>query len=90
MKRPKPISPFKTLEEEAEYWDTHSVVDDWDESRMVKLIYKPEPKKAVIHVKVGEGLKEKIEQVAKTKDISVSSLIRMWAVEKLRQLSLGV
>jgi hypothetical protein len=87
MKRPKPIPPFKTLEEEAEYWDTHSLVDDWDENKMVKLVYKPEPKKAVIHVKVAKNLKEKIEQVAKDKDISVSSLIRMWTVEKLKQLS---
>lgn len=87
MKRPKPIPPFKTLEEEAEYWDTHSLVNDWDENKMIKLVYKPEPKKAVIHVKVAKNLKEKIEQVAKDKDISVSSLIRMWTVEKLKQLS---
>ena len=24
----KPIHPFKTLDEEAEYWDTHSIVDE--------------------------------------------------------------
>lgn len=23
MKKPKPIKPFKTLEEEAKFWDTH-------------------------------------------------------------------
>ena len=23
MKRPKPIKPFKSLEEEAHFWDTH-------------------------------------------------------------------
>lgn len=38
--------------EEAEFWDTHSFADYWDETKMVKLVYKPEPKKAVIHVKV--------------------------------------
>ena len=89
MTRPEPISPFKTLEEEAEYWNTHSVADNWDESKMVNLIYEPEPKKAVIHVKVAENLKKKIEWVAKSKDISVSSLIRMWTVEKLKQLPAG-
>lgn len=77
MKRPTSVPIFKTPEEEAEYWDKH---------RKAKLVYKPKPKKAVIHVKVGEGLKEKIERVAKAKEISVSSLIRMVIVEKLRQL----
>lgn len=24
----KPMPPFKTLDEEAEYWDTHSILDD--------------------------------------------------------------
>ena len=84
MKTPKPIPTFKTYKEEAEFWDTHSFADYWDESRMVEFV-EPSPKKAVIHVKMAENLKEKIEQVAKTKDISVSSLIRMWTVEKLRQ-----
>jgi hypothetical protein len=82
---PKPIPTFKTYKEEAEFWDTHSFADYWDESRMVKAVYKPGPKKAVVHVKMAESLKEEIEQVAKAKDISVSSLLRMWAVEKLRQ-----
>ncbi len=27
----KPIHPFKTLDEEAEYWDTHSIVGDISE-----------------------------------------------------------
>jgi hypothetical protein len=31
----KPIAPFKTLEEEANYWDTHSPVDDMDENTPV-------------------------------------------------------
>lgn len=88
MKNPNPIPKFKTIEEEATFWDTHSFADYWDAKKMVKLNYELEPKKSVIHIKVGEGLKEKIERVARTKDISVSALIRMWTVENLRHLSI--
>ncbi len=85
MKIPRPIPAFKTYKEEAEFWDTHDFMDYWDENRMVEFVDKPSPKKAVIHVKMAEKLKHKIKQIAKTKDISVSSLIRMWTVEKLQQ-----
>jgi hypothetical protein len=85
--KPKKIPKFKSIQEEAEFWDTHSFADYEHEFKPVKLIYKPEPKEAVIHVKVAKKLKEKIEQVARDKDITVSSLIHMWTVEKLKQLS---
>jgi hypothetical protein len=87
MMKPSRIPSFKTIQEEAEFWDTHSITEFLDELEPVNLVYTPEPKKAVVHVKMAETLKEKIEQVAKAKDISVSSLIRMWTVEKLRQAS---
>ena len=31
----KPIAPFETIEEEAEFWDSHSAVDEIDEGTMV-------------------------------------------------------
>lgn len=33
----QPMPPFKTLGEEAEYWDTHSLVDEMDEHTNVAL-----------------------------------------------------
>jgi hypothetical protein len=32
-----PMPPFTTLEEEAEYWDTHSPVDELDEHTVVAV-----------------------------------------------------
>jgi len=31
----RPIKPFKTIAEEAEYWDTHSILDDINEGTTV-------------------------------------------------------
>ncbi|MBI3976902.1 MAG: hypothetical protein HY331_01835 [Chloroflexi bacterium] len=31
----KPIPPFETVEEEAEFWDSHSAVDEIDEGTLV-------------------------------------------------------
>jgi hypothetical protein len=83
----KKIPKFKSLEEEAAFWDTHSFADYWDEGKMIDLDFSPGPKRAVIHVKVAKSLKDRIEEISKAKHISVSSLIRMWTVEKLKQLS---
>jgi hypothetical protein len=33
----KPMPPFKTLEEEAEYWDTHSPFDDRASRRLLQF-----------------------------------------------------
>lgn len=31
----QPIKPFQTIDEEAEYWDTHSILDDINEGTAV-------------------------------------------------------
>ena len=87
MKKPKPIPTFKTLAEEAEFWNTHSFADYWDKTSRVNLIYEPEPKKVVVHIKLSESLKKQIERIARAKDTSMSSLLRMWTVEKLNQFT---
>jgi len=33
----RPIKPFKTIAEEAEYWDIHSILDDINEGTTVGL-----------------------------------------------------
>ena len=37
-------------------------------------------------VRIAPSLKEEVEKVARSYDISTSSLVRMWIVDKLRSL----
>ena len=85
MKRPKPIKPFKSLDEEAEFWDTH------DTSKLFKnpktplsklLLIKPE-KDVVMTIRVQKTVKDKIEEVAQSKGINSTTLSRMWLIERL-------
>ena len=41
MKKKKvdPIPKFKNYKEEAEFWDTHSLADYWDEWKDVDLVF---------------------------------------------------
>lgn len=85
MKRPKPIKPFKTLDEEANFWDTH------DLSKIIKNPKTPlsellslEPKKDVVMtVRVQKAVKEKIENIARIKGVNSTTLSRMWLIDRL-------
>ena len=97
MKKPfkfKPIPPFTSYEEEAEFWDTHSVTDFWDKGKIVNVVYKPERKKtkrsrrkhdAVIHVKISSKMKHILDQKAKAQASTISALLRLWVSQKLAE-----
>lgn len=79
----KPIPPFKTLEEEAKFWDTHSAVDEINEGTTVgfhrankthTITIRFEPKKL-------QSLREKADRMG----VGPTTLARMWITEKLSQ-----
>lgn len=84
MKKISKIPNFKSIEEEARFWDTHNITDYWDEMEEVDLIFVKEPKKEdLITIRVQSQLKDRLEKVAKRQGLSLSSLARMWIIEKL-------
>jgi predicted transcriptional regulator len=85
MKRPKPIKPFKTLDEEANFWDTHDlskIIRDPKTPLSELLSLKPE-KDVVMTVRVQKVVKEKIEKMARIKGVNSTTLSRMWLIERL-------
>lgn len=87
MKRPKPIKPFKTLDEEAHFWDTHdfSAVFDRPNTPLSRLPRIKEDKGEVMTIRVEKSLKKAIEKVARTKGINPTTMSRMWIVEGLKK-----
>lgn len=78
------IPKFKSLEEEARFWDTHSFADYWDEFEDVDLVVElHKPKEETLVVRLQKDMKERLERIAKTKGLNISSLARMWLTEKL-------
>lgn len=87
MKRKKnnKIPKFKTIEEEAKFWDTHSFADYWDELEDVDLVVElHKPKEKTLVLRMQKNVKNRLAQIAKQKGVNVSALARMWIMERLR------
>ncbi len=67
----KPIPPFKSYEEEANFWDSHTVLKDWTEAEIIAELEKDKKKEEIIHVKVEPALKEAISRKAKKESRTV-------------------
>jgi hypothetical protein len=89
MSKQSKIPIFKSYEEEAEFWDTHSVTEFLDELRPVTVTFKPARKKAekdaVIHIKVSSKIKRLLDQKAKAQASTISALLRLWVNQKLTE-----
>lgn len=89
--RPDPILPFKTLDDEAEFWDTH----DWSplfknsKTPLAALPLLESEKEEVMTVRLQRSVKKQIEQIARKMGINASTLSRMWLIEKLSNISVS-
>ncbi len=83
-----PIPEFETLEEIAEFWDTHSTADYDDVTHEVQF-----------EINLGEGteseqtvallpeLSKTIQAVARMRGVSIETLVNVWLTEKVLDLS---
>lgn len=82
--RKSKIPRFKNFEEEAEFWDTHSVADFLDELEEVELKVKGPLKHAFLVSMDGKSLTELLA-VAKSKNTDFITLAQTWIMERLAQ-----
>jgi len=80
----KPIPPFKTLEEEADFWDTHSAVDEINEGTTVGFHHAN--KTQTITIRFEPEKLQKLRYQADKKGMGPTTLARMWIMEKLSHL----
>lgn len=88
MDASKKIDPipesFASLEEAAEFWDTHSVADYWDEMEEVEIEVSIPRRKRVA---LASGIAKQIDTVAQREGISVETLVNLWLAERLQTVS---
>lgn len=85
MKKLKKIPVFKSIAEEAEFWDTHDITEYLSEMKHVDIEFAPrQPKEETIVIRVHAGLKRRLEQVAQQQGLALSTLIRTWFIERVR------
>lgn len=72
-------------EEEVAWWDTHDLSDYMDEMKDVKIVFElDKPRDETLIVRVQKEFKDTLEKFARSKGLNVSSLARMWLMEKLQ------
>jgi hypothetical protein len=79
------LPKFKTIEEEAKFWDTHSFTDFADNYKEMKADRVADKKDSVITVKMPSSTKKALEIVAKKSHMAPSTLIRVWTSERLAE-----
>jgi hypothetical protein len=70
---------FASFDEAAEFWDTHSVADYWDQTREVKDVTINLVRR---HFRVEAELAQKIDQIARRRGVSAETLVNLWLREK--------
>ena len=87
MKTKSKIPVFKNYQEEAKFWDTHSITDFMDELKPIKITFKlKSPKEDSVVIRLQKPLKRRLEEVAANQGLSMSTMIRMWMVDRLRTI----
>lgn len=78
----KPMKPFKTLEEEANFWDKHDAVDVLGKD--IKIGFHRAHKTSTLTIRFESDDIQKLQQLAYNQGIGPTTLARMWIKEKLQ------
>lgn len=77
------IPNFKTIQEEAEFWDSHDTIDYADEFRPTKVEFAKNLSEAIT-IRFDPKVLQQIRTEANKKGIGPTTLIRMWVMERVR------
>ncbi|MBC8233911.1 hypothetical protein H8E77_30550 [bacterium] len=72
--------PGASIEEIAEFWDTHSLADYWDDTKEVE--FEVDITKEPRWIELDEEVAKKVYGIAKQNNISVQILVNSWIKEK--------
>lgn len=75
-----PIPEFESIEQIADFWDTHSTADYDDLTHEVQFAVSP-PEKEPVHLI--PALSHRLAQLARRQGVSVETLVNVWLTEKL-------
>jgi len=82
------IPHFQSIEEETEFWDTHSTTEFEDEFTPVTdvgFVIRRAPATKALTVRVDEQTFRRLAEQANRQGIGPSTLVRMWIGEHLRR-----
>lgn len=78
------ISQARTLEEMAEFWDTHSLADYDDKTYEVEMTFDPAARRT--YVGIDPEILEDLRRIARQRRVSVQTLVNVWLTQRIEQL----
>jgi hypothetical protein len=79
--QPTSLSKATSLTEIAEFWDTHSLADYWDQTTAVQFEVKAPHR---YHVTIDPEVYTQVAESARKRGILPETLVNLWLVEKLQ------
>ncbi len=79
----KPIRPFESVQEEAEFWDTHSAVDEIDRGSLVGFHHARKTGSLTIRFQPEDI--QRLREEANQQGIGPTTLVRMWVLDQLKK-----
>lgn len=80
------IPVFKSDEEEAEFWDTHSPLDFLEEPD-AKLVKVKAPKDRMVVIRLDSGTRQKLEKLAAEHNVGPSTFVRLILMSALKEMA---
>ena len=77
------IPEFSSREEEARFFETHSIANYLDEFKPVEARFAKNLSEG-LHIRLDHGTVMKLRQEAKEKGIGPTTLVRMWIIDQLK------
>jgi predicted DNA binding CopG/RHH family protein len=79
------IPIFATEEEEAKFWDNHSLDEFNEELKLAEDVKFVKTRKKLVSVRLDSQQIDLLKKIATEKSIGYLTLIRMWIMEKLKE-----
>lgn len=86
MTKVRRIPRFRSIAEEARFWDTHDVTDYLPQMKEAKVSFDPSaPKEEILTIRIQSELKKRLEKMAKAYGVNLSTLARIWFIDKVKE-----
>ncbi|NUO83512.1 hypothetical protein HUU05_25850 [candidate division KSB1 bacterium] len=85
MNDAKQIPDFKSYQEAAEFWDTHSLADYWDQTEPAEFEVANQVRRRYL-VPVDRDLIGRVQQVARVRGVTTESLVNLLIEQRLREI----
>lgn len=75
-----------SYKEEANWWDSHDFTEFWGETEEVEMVFElDKPRDETIVLRVQKEVKEGLDKFARRLGLNLSTLVRMWIMEKFQE-----